>query len=130
MGFPHTDLHVILDGVTLKPGLALGSYAVFKQYGQVTMMTGDLVLLQTEIESVIKALSDSLLTTEAGPSSRRTRTQRGAGQYPSPLTRAYTAITSINRGAAELASFPQALVPESVRTTLSLSSTELSRSGG
>jgi hypothetical protein len=70
--------------VTLKPGLALGSYAVFKQYGQVTMMMGDLVLLQTEIESVIKALSGSLLTTEASPSSRRTRTQRGGWTIPQP----------------------------------------------
>jgi uncharacterized protein DUF1259 len=30
VGFPRTDLHVTLDGVTIKPGLALGSYAVFK----------------------------------------------------------------------------------------------------
>jgi hypothetical protein len=61
VGFPRTDLHVTLDGVTLKPGLALGSYAVFKQYGQVTMMMGDLVFLQTEIEPVMKALSDCLV---------------------------------------------------------------------
>ncbi len=58
VGFPRTDLHVTLDSVTLKPGLALGSYAVFKQYGQITMMMGDLVLLQTEIEPVMKALTD------------------------------------------------------------------------
>jgi hypothetical protein len=56
--FPRTDLHVTLDGVTIKPGLALGSYAVFKQFGQGAMMMGDLVLLQTEIEPVMKALID------------------------------------------------------------------------
>ncbi len=58
VGFPRTDLHVTLDGVTIKPGLALGSYAVFKQYGKDTMMMGDLVLLQTEIEPVMKPLID------------------------------------------------------------------------
>jgi uncharacterized protein DUF1259 len=58
VGFPRTDLHVTLDGVTLKPGLALGSYAVFKQYGKDTMMMGDLALLQMEIEPVMKALID------------------------------------------------------------------------
>ncbi len=39
--------------MTLRPGLASGSYAVFKQYGTDTMMMGDLALLQTEIEPVM-----------------------------------------------------------------------------
>src|SRR6185437_7026923 len=29
-GFPRSDLHVTLDGVTIKPGLALGGWAAFK----------------------------------------------------------------------------------------------------
>ncbi len=56
VGFPRTDLRITLDGVTLKPGLASGSYAVFKQYGNDAVMMGDLALLQTEIEPVMTAL--------------------------------------------------------------------------
>ena len=59
VGFPRTDLHVVVDGVDLKPGLALGSYAVFKQYGKSTLMMGDLVLLASEVEPVMKSLLDS-----------------------------------------------------------------------
>src|SRR5579862_8343902 len=29
-GFPRTDLNVTLDGVTIKPGLALGGWVAFK----------------------------------------------------------------------------------------------------
>src|SRR5690349_24960077 len=55
VGFPRKDLHVVVDGVEIKPGLALGSYAVFKQYGQTSMMMGDLVLLASEFEPVMTA---------------------------------------------------------------------------
>ena len=59
VGFPRTDLHVVVDGVELKPGLALGSYAVFKQYGKSTLMMGDLVLLASEVEPVMQSLLES-----------------------------------------------------------------------
>ena len=59
VGFPRKDLHVVVDGVDIKPGLALGSYAVFKQYGETTMMMGDLVLLASEVEPVMKSLEES-----------------------------------------------------------------------
>ena len=56
VGFPRKDLHVVIDGIEIKPGLALGSYAVFKQYGSSALMMGDLVLLPSEVEGVMKAL--------------------------------------------------------------------------
>ncbi len=56
VGFPRNDLRVEVDGVALKPGLALGSYAVFKQYGSSVLMMGDLVLLPSEIASVMTSL--------------------------------------------------------------------------
>jgi hypothetical protein len=59
VGFPRKDLHVVDDGVEIKPGLALGSYAVFKQFGERTMMMGDLVLLASEVEPVMKSLEES-----------------------------------------------------------------------
>src|SRR5436309_358871 len=33
VGLPRTDLHVKLDGVDIKPGLALGSWLAFKEMG-------------------------------------------------------------------------------------------------
>src|SRR3954453_5078649 len=50
VGLPRTDLHVKVDGVDIKPGLALGSWLAFKQVGGNgdAMVMGDLVLTQDE----------------------------------------------------------------------------------
>ena len=55
-GFPRTDLKVTLGGVTLKPGLALGSWAAFAGTEESATMMGDLVLLPSEIEGVVDRL--------------------------------------------------------------------------
>ena len=52
-GFPRTDLNVTLDGVTIKPGLALGGWIAFKPAHGGAMIMGDLVLLETEINPVV-----------------------------------------------------------------------------
>src|ERR1700710_246316 len=52
-GFPRTDLNVTLDGVTIKPSLALGGWVAFKPMGSEAMVMGDIVLLETEIEPVM-----------------------------------------------------------------------------
>jgi hypothetical protein len=53
-GFPRTDLTVTLDGVTIKPALALGGWVAFKpMHGGGTMAMGDLVLLASEINPVM-----------------------------------------------------------------------------
>src|SRR6201987_2946643 len=49
-GFPRTDLNVRLDGVTIKPALALGGWVAFKPMGGEVMAVGDLVLLETELK--------------------------------------------------------------------------------
>jgi len=54
-GFPRTDLSVTLDGVTIKPALALGGWAAFKPAHGGAMMMGDLVLLENEITPVMTA---------------------------------------------------------------------------
>jgi hypothetical protein len=56
VGMPRTDLHVMLDGVELKPTLALGSWVAFEGMGADTMVMGDLVLIETEISPVMKRL--------------------------------------------------------------------------
>ncbi|MGD9658053.1 MAG: DUF1259 domain-containing protein [Methylocystis sp.] len=55
-GLPRSDLHVTLDGVTIKPGLALGGWVAFEPTGQTATMMGDLVLTETEINPVMKSL--------------------------------------------------------------------------
>ncbi|EAQ33418.1 LpqO protein-like [Nitrobacter sp. Nb-311A] len=52
-GFPRTDLTVTLDGVTIKPALALGGWIAFKQAHEGAMAMGDLVLLESEINPVM-----------------------------------------------------------------------------
>jgi hypothetical protein len=55
-GFPRTDLTVTLDGVTIKPALALGGWIAFKPAHGGAMVMGDLVLLDSEIAPVMTAL--------------------------------------------------------------------------
>jgi len=55
-GFPRTDLNVTLDGVTIKPSLALGGWVAFKPAHGGAMVMGDLVLLDSEIAPVMTAL--------------------------------------------------------------------------
>jgi hypothetical protein len=57
VSFPRGDLAVTLDGVIIKPALALGSWAAFKEIGDGHVMTmGDLVLLESEVTPVLDAL--------------------------------------------------------------------------
>jgi hypothetical protein len=57
VSFPRGDLNVTLDGVPIKPALALGSWAAFKEVGGGhAMAMGDLVLLESEVTPVIDAL--------------------------------------------------------------------------
>ena len=52
-GFPRSDLSVTLDGVAIKPALALGGWVAFKPAHGGAMVMGDLVLLETEINPVM-----------------------------------------------------------------------------
>src|SRR5215211_2597418 len=58
-GFPSTDLTVTLDGVTIRPTLALGGWAAFKPVHGGAMVMGDLVLLETEINPVMAKLIEN-----------------------------------------------------------------------
>lgn len=59
VAFPRSDLHVRIGTVSVAPGLALGSYAAFKAEGATTLVVGDLVLRENEIQSVMTALEDA-----------------------------------------------------------------------
>jgi Domain of Unknown Function (DUF1259) len=55
-GFPRSDLQVTVDGVTIRPSLALGGWTAFKPAHGGAMVMGDLVLLDTEIAPVMSKL--------------------------------------------------------------------------
>ena len=56
VGMPRTDLNVAVRGVPVAPAFALGSYAAFKDLGDETMVMGDLVLLDEEVNPVMAGL--------------------------------------------------------------------------
>ncbi|MTV18569.1 MULTISPECIES: DUF1259 domain-containing protein [Bradyrhizobium] len=63
-GFPRSDLAVTLDGVTIKPALALGGWVAFKPMHDGVMAMGDLVLLESEINPVmLKMIGNGLQIT-------------------------------------------------------------------
>jgi hypothetical protein len=55
--FPRSDLHVTVNGVAVRPGLALGSWVAFKRIADGTSMAmGDLVLTPDEVPKVMARL--------------------------------------------------------------------------
>jgi hypothetical protein len=58
-GMPRKDLHGVLDGVDIKPGLALGSWVAFKLDSGEAMVMGDLVLTEAEVEPVMTKIQES-----------------------------------------------------------------------
>jgi len=57
VGLPRADLKATLDGVELKPGFALGGWLAFEKMGEQGMVMGDLVLTETEVNSVMSKLA-------------------------------------------------------------------------
>ena len=55
-GFPRSDLQVTVDGVAIKPSLALGGWVAFKPAHGGAMAMGDVVLLESEIRPVMDKL--------------------------------------------------------------------------
>src|SRR5690242_10479415 len=59
VGLPRSDLHVSLDGVEVKPALALGSWLAFREEGSTSVVMGDLVLLPAEVAPVMTSLEQA-----------------------------------------------------------------------
>jgi hypothetical protein len=59
VGLPRSDLHVSVDGIVLKPTLALGGWLAFKMMGNEAMVMGDLVLTEDEVNPVMTRLGES-----------------------------------------------------------------------
>jgi hypothetical protein len=56
VSLPRTDLKVTLDGVEIKPSLALGSWLAFGATGNEVTVMGDLVLTEDEVGPVLQRL--------------------------------------------------------------------------
>jgi len=65
ISFPRNDLSVTVEGVKVKPGLALGSWMAFRPTGETTIVDGDLVLTEDEIYPVLRELQQHGLTVTA-----------------------------------------------------------------
>jgi hypothetical protein len=63
--FPRSDLMVTLDGVAIRPALALGTWAAFEPMGDEAMVMGDLVLTHDEVNPVLTSLLASGFTITA-----------------------------------------------------------------
>src|SRR5581483_7231989 len=55
---PRGDMHVTVNGVELKPALALGGWVAFKKMGSEAMVMGDLVLSEDEVTPVMTKLQE------------------------------------------------------------------------
>lgn len=58
-GLPRNDLQVTVDGVAIKPALALGGWLAFKPAQGGAMVMGDLVLTENEVNPVMTKLLQS-----------------------------------------------------------------------
>ncbi|HET6892223.1 MAG TPA: DUF1259 domain-containing protein [Pyrinomonadaceae bacterium] len=56
VSFPRVDLKVTVGGVQVKAPLALGSWVAFKKNGDMTIVMGDLVLIEDEVTPVLTKL--------------------------------------------------------------------------
>ncbi|HZS48840.1 MAG TPA: DUF1259 domain-containing protein [Blastocatellia bacterium] len=56
---PRGDMHVTVNGVELKPALALGGWVAFKKMGSEAMVMGDLVLSEDEVTPVMTKLQQN-----------------------------------------------------------------------
>ncbi len=63
--FPRSDMKVTVEGVELKPPLALGGWVAFSKPGADSMVMGDLVLTEDEVTPVMSSLESSELQVTA-----------------------------------------------------------------
>jgi hypothetical protein len=60
-----SDLKVTVQGVAVRPGFALGSYAAFRRMGKGALVMGDLALPDEEIPKVMSVLLERGLSVTA-----------------------------------------------------------------
>jgi len=63
--FPRNDIKVMIDGEPVPTALGFGSWTAWKDMGNDSMVMGDLVLLEKEINPVISALAEANINVTA-----------------------------------------------------------------
>jgi hypothetical protein len=63
--FPRSDIKVTIDGESVPTGFGFGSWTAWKDMGKDSMVMGDLVLLEKEINPVISALAEADISVTA-----------------------------------------------------------------
>jgi hypothetical protein len=63
--FPRSDIKVTIDGEPMPTALGFGGWTAWKSMGKDTMVMGDLVLLEKEVNPVISALQEANLQVTA-----------------------------------------------------------------
>ena len=63
--FPRSDIKVTIDGEPVPTAFGFGSWTAWKEMGKESMVMGDLVLLQKEINPVISALAEANINVTA-----------------------------------------------------------------
>jgi hypothetical protein len=58
-GLPRSDMNVTVEGVRIRPALALGSWIAFKATGDGAVAMGDLVLRESEVAPVMSRLQEA-----------------------------------------------------------------------
>ncbi len=56
VGFPRSDLRVLVEGIAIKPTLSLGTYAAFVPMGSGAMVMGDFVVTEDELQTAMSKL--------------------------------------------------------------------------
>ncbi|MDB5672728.1 MAG: hypothetical protein JWO25_3687 [Alphaproteobacteria bacterium] len=130
VGLPRSDLHVTLGGVTLKPGLALGSWLAFMRTSHNVVVMGDLVLTEEEVNPVMKRLLEggieiTALHNHLLGSSPHTMYMHVAGHGSDG-----GALAATLRAALALSGTPFASAPPAVPAPLDLDTSALDRALG
>jgi len=60
--FPRSDVKVVVDGRTMPPFMGLGTWAAFTPTKDGTMVMGDTVLFEDEVNAAMSAALDNVLT--------------------------------------------------------------------
>jgi hypothetical protein len=63
--FPRNDIKVMIDGEPVPTALGFGSWTAWKDMGKDSMVMGDLVLLEKEVNPVISALAEANINVTA-----------------------------------------------------------------
>src|SRR5437763_276973 len=65
VSYPRTDLHVVSGGVHLTPPMGLTAWAAFKRAGGQTMVMGDMVMTEDQVNSAMSTALDNGLQVTA-----------------------------------------------------------------